>query len=511
MQKRIMNLVNFVRGCEPRQPWQDLYTPIKEEIAINKSYGFDHTVLLQYDALIRPDMAELMKTELDEHMELGLWFEMGRPLTEAVGIEWRGRPGYDWDWFVNPGFLPAYTPQQREALIDEAFRLFKETFGFYPKVAGSWLLDTHSVNYMSDKYNLSAICICREQWGVDAYTLWGGYYSGGYYPSRNNMLCPAGTPEAGCKTPIFRMLGIDPIYGFDESKYADRLSGCPTMEPVWGPGADPNVVDWYLETYYKNPCLTFSQMTTGQENSFGWDWIRNGYRMQAEKIAAYRDKGLLTVQKLGDTGADMRASMTVTPATALTAYGDWAHDGSDPAKVCRSVWYSCANYRVNIFQQGNKLFIRDLNKFDDRYTERFTKRPCEAWDAVYDNLPMVDGRIWSKEGKDCALSVEFTARPNGFTCVEHGQALEVILHFENTVQGLIYLSPKGISFEGCGILTYSVGVPHETTVAYEDGEFRYTHNGYDYALPVTGCRVEETEEGYRLVPTGAVKLDMSKR
>ena len=64
MQKRIMNLVNFVRGCEPRQPWQDLYTPIKEEIAINKSYGFDHTVLMQYDALIRPDMVELMNDSM---------------------------------------------------------------------------------------------------------------------------------------------------------------------------------------------------------------------------------------------------------------------------------------------------------------------------------------------------------------------------------------------------------------------------------------------------------------
>jgi hypothetical protein len=61
------------------------------------------------------------------------------------------------------------------------------------------------------------------------------------------------------------------------------------------------------------------------------------------------------------------------------------------------------------------------------------------------------------------------------------------------------------------VLTYTVGVPHDTAVAYEDGEFRYTHNGYAYALPVAGCRVEETEEGYRLVPTGAVKLDMSKR
>ena len=61
------------------------------------------------------------------------------------------------------------------------------------------------------------------------------------------------------------------------------------------------------------------------------------------------------------------------------------------------------------------------------------------------------------------------------------------------------------------MLTYTLGVPHDTAVAFEDGEFRYTHNGYSYALPVEGCRVEETEEGYRLVPTGAVRLELSKR
>ena len=30
---------------------------------------------------------------------------------------------------------------------------------------------------------------CREQYAVDAYTFWGGYSSGGYYPSKNRMLC----------------------------------------------------------------------------------------------------------------------------------------------------------------------------------------------------------------------------------------------------------------------------------------------------------------------------------
>ena len=162
MKKRVMNLVNFVRGCEPRQPWQDLYTPVAEELRIDKSYGFPHTFLLQYDALLRRDFQELFLKERDENLELGLWFEMGRPLTEAVGIEWRGRPGYDWDWFVDPGFLVSYTPKQREALIDEAFRLFKEIFGCYPQVAGSWLLDSYSMAYMSETYDMKAFCMCRE-------------------------------------------------------------------------------------------------------------------------------------------------------------------------------------------------------------------------------------------------------------------------------------------------------------------------------------------------------------
>jgi hypothetical protein len=281
------------------------------------------------------------------------------------------------------------------------------------------------------------------------------------------------------------------------------------MEPVWGPGSNPDVVDWYLETYYKNPCLTLSQMTTGQENSFGWDMIQNGYRMQAAKIAEYRDRGLLTVQKLGDTGADMRASTPVTPASALVAYGDWAHDGSKPEEVCRSVWYSCKNYRANLFLRGDKLFIRDLTKFADRYTERYMERPCEAWDAVYDNLPVVDGRIWSRDGKECALTVDIPVKD--FTAVEHGQALGVIVRFKNGCHGLIYLAPNGITFEACGVMSYNAGIPHDTAVTCADNVFSFTHNGYAYAIPVEGCRVEETEAGYRLVPTGAVKVDMSKR
>lgn len=502
MSKRVMNLVNFVRGCEPRQPWQDLLTPVVEEIRINKQYGFENTFLLQYDALLRNDFQELFTREKDERMELGLWFEMGRPLTEAVGIPWRGRPGYDWDWYVDPGFLPAYTPEEREKLIDEAFRLFRQVFGYYPAVAGSWLLDAHSMDYMSEKYGMSAFCICREQYAVDAYTLWGGYYNGGYYPSRNNMLCPAQREENRIRTPVFRMLGIDPVYGYDEGKYSRTLCGCPTMEPVWASGANDAVMDWYFRTYYQNPCLGGAYATTGQENSFGWPAIGPGYRLQAGKLDALSRAGLVSVETLGRTGEAMKAAGPATPAVALVATDAW--DGND----IQSAWYSCANYRANLFCLDGRLFFRDLTKFDDRYEERYLRTPCHAWDARFDNLPVVDGRLWSRDGSPCELA--FDAPVSGLTFIQREDTLEVTVCFRNGCHGLILLSPTGITAEGCGPLTWRTGTPDgEITLHESSHSFSCTHNDFSYRIGVSGT-VCPTDGGYLLEGSGGrIRLDMA--
>ena len=52
MSNNVMNIVNFVRGCEPRKP-KDLYTPVAQEIAVNRENGLKSTFLLQYDAIFR--------------------------------------------------------------------------------------------------------------------------------------------------------------------------------------------------------------------------------------------------------------------------------------------------------------------------------------------------------------------------------------------------------------------------------------------------------------------------
>lgn len=80
-------------------------------------------------------------------------------------------------------------------LCDEIMNKFKEKFEYFLGVVGSWLLDSYSMDYLSCKYDIKAFVICREQLSVDAYTLWGGYYNQGYYPSKYNMLSPAQNEE----------------------------------------------------------------------------------------------------------------------------------------------------------------------------------------------------------------------------------------------------------------------------------------------------------------------------
>ncbi len=480
MKNHAMNLVNFVRGCEPRKKDFDLFTPVANEIAIDRQYRLPATFLLQYDAMLRADFRELFLRERDENIELGVWFEMGRVLNERVGIEWRGREGFDWDWYVNPGFLPAYTQAERRALIDEVFRYFKEIFGHYPKVVGSWIIDAYSMEYMSEKYGMDAFCICREQFATDAYTLWGGYYNGGYYPSRTNMILPAGDKSHRIDTPVFRMLGIDPIYAYDEKKYKPRLDGCYTMEPGWPCGQDREVMEWYFRTYYQNPTLAQSHATTGQENSFGWRMIGPGYPLQAEMIRIWADRGDLRVETLGQTGRAFKARFADTPAAALVALEDWSGEGK------QAVWYSAKGYRAGLLFEDECLYFRDLQRFDDRCVEAYYETPCTAWDAKYEALPLADNRLWSEGQSEAGIFLD--RRVKGIQRAEEqgDSTLCLTVAFADGGEGSITLDEQGITLTDCGAMTWCFG----KSEALQDVDGQTLHlswKGVDYTATVEGA------------------------
>lgn len=392
--RQIINIVNFIRAVEPRMP-MDLITPIREQIRLMKKHHLKGTFLLQYDALITPEIMALFDSLDPRQFEFGIWHEIVQPQVEACGIPWRGR--FPWDWHTDCGFSVGYTKSQREQLIDVTYHRFYQHFGYYPRVVGSWLHDTHTLRYISEKYGADAFCNCKEQYGTDGYTLWGGYYGQGYYPSRSNAFLPAQQPENQISVPLFRMLGSDPVYqydlGLDPHCDAPVMQEVISLEPVYpNAGSNPQWVDWYMRENFNGDCLSFGYAQAGQENSFGWDKMKKGLCYQFPLFEKWQQEGKIAVETLGETGRWYSQTYSQTPASAITAHT--AYDDEDK----NSVWYSSRFYRVNLFGDHGQMRIRDLHLFSDRVTDPHEDEVCTQNHAVYEALPWIDGCRYSGKG-----------------------------------------------------------------------------------------------------------------
>ena len=301
-QPRIINIVNFIRQTDYRVEDSDrkLYETVCRQVELVNRYDLPATFLLEYDALINPLYQKLLKTKLRNGAEIGAWWELTQPHIEAAGLKWRGE--HPWVSHANIAFSTGYTKEERERLVDVYMRKFKDIFGTYPKSVGSWYIDAHTLAYMHDRYGIEASCNCKDQIGTDGYTLWGGYWNQAYYPSRLNAYMPAQTGAGQIPVPVFRMLGSDPIYQYDDGLGNER-QGVISLEPVYKhAGMNRKWVDYFFDALTDGPCLAFGYAQAGQENSFTWDNMREGLEMQMPLIDSLRRAGKVRVETLGESG-----------------------------------------------------------------------------------------------------------------------------------------------------------------------------------------------------------------
>ncbi|MBR2730557.1 MAG: hypothetical protein IKD72_01055, partial [Clostridia bacterium] len=157
-----VNVMNFARQCEPRDPETDklLFETTRKQLELVNALQVPNTFLLQYDALCDEAYVNLFIENAGARTETGLWYEIVEPLTTACGLPYESENGWKWDWHIRPGFSMAYPPAQRDALIDEAMRKYKEVFGRYPAVVGSWLIDTRTACRLADRYGVKGLWIC---------------------------------------------------------------------------------------------------------------------------------------------------------------------------------------------------------------------------------------------------------------------------------------------------------------------------------------------------------------
>jgi len=398
---KIVNIVNFIRLLEPRDEkiTEDvLYQTVVKQVEIMKKYHLGGTFLLQYDALMDKRYQTLLAGLPKGSFEIGAWWEIPQPLVENAGMKWRGR--YPWDWRANIGFSTGYTPAEREKIIDVYFRDFKKIFGYYPKSVASWFIDAYSLNYMYKKYHIVASANCKDQYGTDGYTLWGGYWNQAYYPSKINSYMPAQHADQQIPVPIFRMLGSDPVRQYDTGISSSR-QGVITLEPVYNfGGGDAGWVNWFFKALTDDNSVNFNYTQAGQENSFTWDAMKKGFEIQMPLIAKLRDEHKVKVETMEQSGTWFKKKFPVTPPTSFTVSKDI--EGSD----LKTAWYNSRFYRINILWEHNNLRIRDIHLFDEKFPSVYETQPVTSNECVFFTLPIVDGYIWSKPNDLAGLRVK---------------------------------------------------------------------------------------------------------
>lgn len=398
-QPRIINIVNFIRQTDYRVEDSDrkLYETVCRQVELVNRYDLPATFLLEYDALINPLYQKLLKTKLRNGAEIGAWWELTQPHIEAAGLKWRGE--HPWVSHANIAFSTGYTKEERERLVDVYMRKFKDIFGTYPKSVGSWFIDAHTLAYMHDRYGIEASCNCKDQIGTDGYTLWGGYWNQAYYPSRLNAYMPAQTGAGQIPVPVFRMLGSDPIYQYDDGLGNER-QGVISLEPVYKhAGMNRKWVDYFFDALTDGPCLAFGYAQAGQENSFTWDNMREGLEMQMPLIDSLRRAGKVRVETLGESGRWFRKRFPLTPATAVTTVSDVRGEGN------KTVWYDSRYYRANLLWEKGHFRFRDIHLFDERFKSEYLDTPGTGSQFLFYTLPFVDGFMWSKGEDRAGLSL----------------------------------------------------------------------------------------------------------
>ncbi len=488
---RIVNIINFVREIEPRDTGDTrkvLYETTLEQTRLLDEYDLPGTFLLQYDALIDPDYQALMKAEEAKGREVGAWWEITEPHVKAAGMKWRGR--FSWDWHANVGFATGYAPAERERLVDVYMEKFNSIFGHYPESVGSWFIDAHTLGYMYDKYGIKASCNCKDQYGTDGYTLWGGYWNQAYYPSRLNAYMPAQTAAGQIPVPIFRMLGSDPIYQYDTG-LTPNGQGVVSLEPVYGSaGADRRWVEKFFASIFEAPALGFNYTQAGQENSFTWAAMKEGLEMQMPLIAAYRRKGKIEVMTLADAGKWFSSKYKVTPPTSVACMED-TYGGSR-----KTIWFDSRFYRLNLLWGNGLLRVRDMHLFNEKIPSAYLAEAGTSTKCEFLTLPVVDGFLWSSPGDFAGIRVwQDNGEGHAPSEIEfktitseplEGEALRVILGTADGRKLTFLLKEKkmditasGMTSDWCLVLQAAkdkalpLKVEGKFTVAGEQNGFRY--------------------------------------
>ncbi len=353
---RYVTLVNPVRG---RNLWIDKeLTPIRKQYELIKKYNFPATWLLQFDVLQDNKLlAEISK--FDNKQEKGVFLEISQNYAEQARVIYP----HGVSWF-NPKavFLSGYSQSERRRLIDKLFSEFKSKFGFFPKSVGAWWVDSYSLDYMKEKYDIKAVMIVADQKTTDNYGVWGQWWGGPFYPSKENILTPASGVSNKQDTVVIQWAQRDPTLAYGTGPEVSNYSL--QANDYIRQGKDikyfNDLINIYLDC--KNPV---GQITVGLETGIESVGYINEFENQLKSLATIVNLNKLSMSQFADRFSKV---FPLFPKEFFVG----------PNWIMKTNFRSnnSLNDRIN-YQQGiafKDYFIADKESFLDRNLERLNRK-----------------------------------------------------------------------------------------------------------------------------------------
>ena len=508
----IVNIYNFIRmsHVEPSVFIPDDFETVRKQMILIRQYDLPATYALKYDALMEPRYQELIKTYAGSRDEISAWWEITEALCVKAGVDFCGAGTEEYDDRVNSAYCIGYGPEERKKLVDAYMADFYQVFGFYPKTIGSWVLDTVTVSYAAEKYGILGSAICRDQMGTDGFTLWGGFPTGIYYPSRKNENIPGNTKEGQVPVPMFRLLGPDPIYNFEQD-VRSGLQGVYTLEPSWLIGRNPEWISWYFGCLTGEDSLGVGYAHVGQENNFLWENIRPGMEPQLKKLKELLENGCVRIETMAESAAWFSGSYKLTPPMTFQASADW-----DKGRNLSAQWYACSNYRLGFLGEKGHLRIRDFFLYRQEYPSRYLEAPMTNAKSTFDALPVLFPQIWVKERGErpfIRLLDEEGREPAGvisYKALDDMRAQAVLAEEEGEVRAVFTMSPEGVLLEGNYRLHMDCLPVFRSLYG---GKIQMEHEGYYYDFSVEEGSISTAEaEGVEICPErGRIFLKLGQK
>ncbi|MDD2483021.1 MAG: hypothetical protein PHE32_00420 [Candidatus Shapirobacteria bacterium] len=330
--EKYVTIVNPVRS---RDLWQDkTLKPIEDQYKIIDNLGLKTTWLIQNDVINDQELIKKIK-EFNQDQEIGLFLEISPKLAKEARIYYPTET----EWYSPKAvFLSAHSVSDRKKLIDKIIIDFKNTFGYLPKSAGAWWIDSWSEQYLEKKYNIATIMIVADQKTTDKYGVWGQWWGYPYHPSPNNILVPGNS-----KTVIIQWAqrdlekayhGSGPLvsnYSLQANDYTSQ-------------GLDIKYFATLANQYLSVEKL--GQITVGLET--GMESI--GHEKEYEKQLNWLVENKVTSLKMSEFGDKYRE----------------LYDDKNPSKIILGNWVLTPEYRENINLKEKTIYNPSIS-FSDKF------------------------------------------------------------------------------------------------------------------------------------------------